>query len=228
MYMIKDMPKLERPRERLLYNGAESLSSYELIAILLRVGSQGESVIELAKSLVNSFVDLSELGNMTVEELSAYKGIGKTKAITILAAVELGKRVLSPQKEKIQISSPANVYEMLKNELSLLKQEVLVVLFLDIKSCLITKKTIFIGSLNQSLVHPREVFMHAIKHASSRIIIVHNHPSGDPTPSAQDVAVTKAFQEAGNLLGVKVMDHIIIGSNSYRSILNYDFQNKRR
>ncbi|MGD9964124.1 MAG: UPF0758 domain-containing protein, partial [Candidatus Izemoplasmatales bacterium] len=128
MYMIKDMPKIERPRERLLYFGQESLSTYELIAILLRVGSQGQSVIELAKDLVNNLNDLSDLKGMTVEELSSYKGIGKTKAITLIAAVELGIRVLNSKKESIQISSPENVYELLKYELSDLKQEVLMVL----------------------------------------------------------------------------------------------------
>lgn len=154
MYMIKDMPKMERPRERLLDFGPESLSTYELLAILLRVGSNGKSVIDLAKSIVNNLNDLSDLKTMTVNELSKFKGIGKTKAITILAAIELGLRVLSPKKEQLQLSSPNNVYEFLKFELSDLKQEVLVVLYLDLKTNLIAKKTLFKGGLNQSLVHP--------------------------------------------------------------------------
>ncbi len=227
MYMIKDMPKIERPRERLLYFGQESLSTYELIAILLRVGSQGQSVIELAKDLVNNLNDLSDLKGMTVEELSSYKGIGKTKAITLIAAIELGTRVLNSKKEGIQISSPENVYELLKYELSDLKQEVLMVLFLDLKSNLIAKKIVFKGSLNQSLVHPREVFKYAVKYSAFQIILVHNHPSGDPNPSNQDIEVTKAFEEAGKLLQINVLDHIIIGKKAYLSIMDYKQKNKR-
>jgi len=227
MYMIKDMPKLERPRERLLFYGVESLSSYELIAILLRVGSNGQSVVDLAKSLVNNLNDLSDLKSMTIDELKQFKGIGKTKAITLLAAIELGKRVLNPQKEKIQISSIENVYELLKYDLAELKQEVLMVLFLDLKFNLISKQTIFKGSLNQSLIHPREVFKYAVKFSAYQIILVHNHPSGDTSPSNQDIEVTKAFEQAGDLLQIKVLDHIIIANNSYLSIKDYN-KNKRR
>lgn len=225
--MIKDMPKLERPRERLLFYGVESLSSYELIAILLRVGSNGQSVVDLAKSLVNNLNDLSDLKSMTIDELKQFKGIGKTKAITLLAAIELGKRVLNPQKEKIQISSIENVYELLKYDLAELKQEVLMVLFLDLKFNLISKQTIFKGSLNQSLIHPREVFKYAVKFSAYQIILVHNHPSGDTSPSNQDIEVTKAFEQAGDLLQIKVLDHIIIANNSYLSIKDYN-KNKRR
>jgi DNA repair protein RadC len=226
--MIKDMPKIERPRERLLMYGSQSLSSYELIAILLRVGSNGQSVIELSKSLVNNLNDLSELKNLTIDELKAFKGIGETKAITLLAAIELGERVLNPRKEKIQIASPENVYELLKYELSDLKQEVLMVLFLDLKTNLIAKKIIFKGSLNQSLVHPREVFRYAVKFSAFQIILVHNHPSGDPNPSSQDLEITKIFEQAGNLLQIKILDHIIIGHNSYLSIMDYNQKNKKR
>lgn len=222
MYLIKDMPKIERPRERLLIQGPQSLNSYELIAILLRVGMQGQSVIELAKSLVNNLNDLSDLKQMTVDELQAFKGIGKTKAITLLAAIELGTRVLNPQKEKIQIASPENVYDLLKHELTDLKQEVLMVVFLDLKMNLIAKQIVFKGSLNQSLVHPREVFKYAVKHSAFQIILVHNHPSGDPTPSPQDIEITRIFEAAGDLLQIKVVDHIIIGRNTFLSIKDYN------
>lgn len=227
MYMIKDMPKLERPRERLLLYGVESLSSYELIAIILRVGSNGQSVIDLAKSLINDLNDLADLKSMTFDELKAFKGIGKTKAVTLMAAIELGKRVLNPTKEKIQIASMENVFELLKHDLVELKQEVLIVLFLDSKFNLISKQTIFKGSLNQSLIHPREVFKYAVKYSAYQIILVHNHPSGDPSPSSQDLEVTKAFEQAGELLQIKVVDHIIIANNSYLSIKDYN-ENKRR
>jgi len=226
MYMIKDMPKLERPRERLLLYGEKSLSTYELIAILLRVGSNGQSVIELAKSLVNNLNDLSDLKHMTVDELKEFKGIGKTKAITILAAIELGQRVLSPSKEKIQIASPENVYDILKYDLKDLKQEVLAVLFLDLKNNLIAKKIIFKGGLNQSLIHPREVFKYAVKFSAYQLILVHNHPSGDVSPSFQDIEITKIFEEAGELLQIKVLDHVIIGGDNYLSIKDYNAKKK--
>ena len=228
MYMIKDMPKLERPRERLLMFGPESLSTYELLAIILRVGSNGQSVIDLAKSLVNNLNDLSDLKTMTIDELRKFKGIGKTKAISILAAIELGFRVINPKKEHMQVSSPDNAFELLKYELADLKQEVLVVLYLDLKTNLIAKKTIFKGGLNQSLVHPREVFKYAVKFSAYQIILVHNHPSGDATPSSQDIEVTKRFIEAGDMLQIKVLDHIIIAGNTYLSIIDYNTKNKRR
>jgi len=227
MYLIKDMPKIERPRERLLNFGPKSLSSYELLAIILRVGNKGQSVIEVAKSLINSLNDLADLKDMTVDELSKFKGIGQTKAITVLAALELGQRVNNPQKDKIPITSPENVYDLLKYELTDLKQEVLMVLFLDLKNNLIAKKIIFKGSLNQSLVHPREVFKYAVKYSAYQIILVHNHPSGDPNPSNQDLEITKIFQEVGNLLQIKVLDHIIIGGNAYLSIIQYDTKKKK-
>ncbi len=227
MYLIKDMPKIERPRERLLHFGPKSLSSYELLAIILRVGNQGQSVIDLAKQLVNSLNNLADLKDMTIDELSQIKGIGKTKAITILAALELGERVNLPNREKTQILSPENVYDLLKYELAALKQEVLIVLFLDLKNNLIAKKTVFKGSLNQSLVHPREVFKYAVKYSAFQIILVHNHPSGDPNPSSHDLEITKIFQDAGKLLQIKVLDHIIIGENAFLSIIQYESNKKK-
>jgi DNA repair protein RadC len=227
MYMIKDMPERERPRERLMMFGPGSLSSYELIAILLRVGSKNQSVIDLSKSLVNNINNLADIKQMTVDELSKFPGIGKTKAITLLAAIELGERVLNTNKDKLPINSPENVFDLLKYEMMSLKQEVLVVLFLDLKTNLIAKKQIFQGGLNQSLIHPREVFKYAVKYSAYQIILVHNHPSGDPIPSSQDLEVTRLFEEAGDLMQIKVLDHIIIGDNCYLSIKDYRHQNKR-
>ncbi len=227
MYMIRDMPEKERPRERLLMFGPTSLSSYELIAILLRVGSKNQSVIDLSKNLVNSINDLSEIRSMTVDELSIFPGIGKTKAITLLAAVELGIRVLNAHKDKITIQSPENVFDLVKYEMMDLKQEVLVALFLDLKTNLIAKKQIFKGSLNQSLIHPREIFKYAVKYSAYQIILVHNHPSGDPNPSSQDLEVTRLLEEAGSLMQIKVLDHIIIGDNCYLSIKDYRHRKKR-
>ncbi len=222
MYTIKDMPRNERPRERLMLLGPKSLSTYELIAILLRIGYRNQSAIDLAKTIINETNDLSELRDKTVKELVKIKGIGNTKAITLLAAIELGERVLKPTPEKSQICSPNDVYQLLKYDMMNLQQEVLVALFLDVKSNLIAKKKIFIGSLNQSLIHPREVFKFAVKYSAYSIILVHNHPSGDPEPSIQDIEVTKRFTEAGNMLQISLLDHVIIAGEKYLSIKEYN------
>ncbi|MBI9009433.1 MAG: DNA repair protein RadC [Tenericutes bacterium] len=221
MYLIKDMPLNERPRERLMLYGAKSLSTYELIAIIFRIGYGKLSAIDLAKMIINETEDISELRNKTVNELSAIKGVGKTKAITLLAAFELGERVLKPRAEYKQVCSPRDVYELLKYDLKDLKQEVLIVLYLDVKTNLIAKKQIFQGSLNQSLIHPREVFKYAVKYSAYSILLVHNHPSGDPEPSIQDLEVTNRFKKIGELLQIQLLDHVIIANDKYLSIKEY-------
>ncbi len=222
MYTIKDMPKNERPRERLLMMGPKSLSTYELIAIIFRFGYQDKSAIDLAKTLVSELNDLSELKTKTVTELAKIKGIGETKAISLLAAIELGERVLKHNNEEKCIASPNEVFELLKYDLMDLRQEVLIALYLDVKTNLIAKKQIFIGSLNQSLIHPREVFKYAVKYSAYSIILVHNHPSGDPEPSNHDLEVTKRFHEIGKLLQIELLDHIIIAKDRYLSIKEYN------
>jgi DNA repair protein RadC len=221
MYMIKDLPLEERPRERFIKFGPKSLSTSELIAIIIRIGYKDKSAVELGKIIINSLNNIEDLRDKSVKELSTIRGVGFTKAITLLAAIELGERVLSSKHEKIIINSPSDVYELLKYDLLHLKQEVLYVLFLDVKTNLIAKKQIFVGSLNQSLIHPREVFKYAVKYSAYAIILVHNHPSGDPEPSLQDIEVTKKFIEAGDLLQIEVLDHIIIADNLYLSIKDY-------
>lgn len=227
MYKVKDMPFYERPRERLMEVGAENLSTYELIAILIRTGSTKQSAIEISKSILYETNQLLDLKQKTIAELSEIHGIGKTKAITLLAAIELGKRVLNSNNDFIKISNPVDVFNLLKNEFMGLKQEVLYVLFLDLKTNLIAKKQIFIGSLNQSLIHPREVYKYAVKYSAFQIIMVHNHPSGDPAPSYQDIEVTKRFIEIGKLLQIEVIDHIIIAQNRYLSIMDEIGINKK-
>lgn len=225
MYMIKDMPSYERPRERLMAYGAASLNTYELLAIILRVGTVKESAIDVSRKLVSDLSNLNELRDKTIHELTKVKGIGKTKAITIMAALELGKRVLENKTDKIQVSSPEIVFELLNYELKDLKQEVLIALYLDLKTNLIAKKEVFRGSLNQSLVHPREIFKYAVKYSAYQIILVHNHPSGDPYPSKQDIEMTNAIEKAGRLLQINLLDHIIIGDNNYLSINAYKERN---
>lgn len=222
LYTIKDMPSEERPRERLMKLGAKSLSTYELIAIIFRFGYGDQTAIDLAKTLISQLDHLEDLRYKTVAELASIKGIGTTKAISLLAAIELGERVLNAHTEAVTISSPGDVYQLLKYDMQGLKQEVLVTLFLDVKTTLIAKKQLFIGSLNQSLIHPREVFKYAVKHSAYSIILVHNHPSGDPEPSKQDLEVTKRFVEAGKMLQIELLDHIIIAGNNYLSIKEYN------
>lgn len=221
MYFIKDMPKFERPRERLLKFGAESLNTYELLAIILRIGTKHDSVIEVSKHLVNALNQLSDLKDMTIGEMIKIPGIGQTKAIMIKAALELGKRVSEERVETMQITSPKIVYDLLNYDLRDLKQEVLIVLYLDLKTNLIAKKEVFRGSLNQSLVHPREIFKYAVKYSAYQILLVHNHPSGDPTPSKQDIALTKAIKNAGKMIQIQLLDHIIIGKDKYLSLNNF-------
>lgn len=228
MYMIKDMPNYERPRERFMAYGASQLNTYELLAIILRVGSQNESVIDLSRRLIKEVSHIDALRDMTLNELIQFKGIGQAKAITILSAIELGKRVLENTHEKIQISSPKIVFDLLGYDLKNLKQEVLIALYLDLKSNLIAKKEIFRGSLNQSLVHPREIFKYAVKFSAYQLILVHNHPSGDPYPSKQDIEMTKAIENAGKMLQIHLLDHIIIGDNNYLSINAYKDKNISR
>lgn len=222
MYLIKDMPEFERPRERLIRLGAKSLSTYELIAIIFRFGYKELSAIDLAKLIISKTNSLSDLRDKTISEISSIKGIGKTKAISLLAAIELGERVLNESTEIIQICSPNDVFNLLKYDVKDLKQEVLIALFLDVKTNLIAKEKIFVGSLNQSLIHPREVFKYAVKYSAFSIILVHNHPSKDISPSKQDLEVTKQFIEAGELLKIEVLDHVIIAGNNYLSIKEYN------
>ncbi len=219
MYMIKDMPLDERPRERLAHYGAGALSNEELIAILFRTGSAEKSVIDVAKSLVYSLAEIGELGDKTLTELADFHGVGIAKASTVLAALELGKRVLDAPVAKTRIATPYDAFMFLKNDLAGLKQETLVALYLDIKGNLIAKRTVFIGGLNQSMVHPREVFKYAVKYSAFQIILAHNHPSGDTRPSYEDIEVTKTFVKIGEMMQIKITDHLVITADDYVSIL---------
>ncbi len=219
MYMIKDMPTTERPRERLKAYGAGVLSLAELIAIVLSSGSKDMSVIEIARQIVNDTSEIIELKDKTVAELARIRGVGEVKAIKLLGAIELGRRVYQEIADKSEIRSPSDVYRLLKDEVAGMKQEVLFALFLDLKMKLIAKKQIFVGSLNQSLIHPREVFKYAVKNSAYQVILAHNHPSGDPEPSEQDIVVTKRFITAGEMLQIPIVDHVVIGREKYISII---------
>ncbi len=222
---IKNMPASEQPREKLLNNGVESLSNAELIAILLATGTKEITAINLAENILNYSNDgIRYLTETTVEELSNIRGMGLAKSAQLIAAVELGKRIaLTTKVNNYRIKSPMDVSSLLMEELRYKKKEYFNILLLNTKHELISIENISIGSLNASIVHPREVFQRAIKRSSSSIILVHNHPSGDPSPSNEDIKITKRLQEAGSIIGIEVLDHIIIGDGTYCSLKEREF-----
>ncbi|MED3908021.1 DNA repair protein RadC [Peribacillus simplex] len=217
--LIRDYPKEERPRERFLQDGPQSLSNQELLALLLRTGSREESVLQLSGRLINSFKGLRLLKEASVEELTVIKGIGEAKAIQILASVELGRRINNlNDQDRYVIRSPEDGANYCMEEMRFLSQEHFVCLYLNTKNQVLQKTTVFIGSLNASIVHPREVFKEAFKRSAASIICLHNHPSGDPSPSREDIEVTKRLVKCGKIIGIEVLDHIIIGEHKYVSL----------
>jgi len=217
--MIKDLPVEERPRERMILFGPESMSNAELLAIILRTGSNGVPVQRLSEQVLSKFDGLHGLLNSTLEEITSIKGIGSAKAVQIMAAIELGRRIARHKRgNTYTIKTPADVADYLMDELRHLKQEVFVSLYLNTKNQIIGYERITMGSLNSSIVHPREIFKGALKRSSAAIICVHNHPSGDPSPSREDIEVTKRLVNAGQILGIEVLDHVIIGDNTYYSL----------
>jgi DNA repair protein RadC len=216
---MKNVPYYDRPRERLLREGAAYLSDTELIAIMLRTGREQETVFQLAQRLLATFGDIGELAQASHAELTRIKGVGTVKAVELQAAFELGRRVaLSSPEKRTTIRLPRDVAKLMLPEMRHLTQEHFVCLFLNTKNHVIGKQTIFVGSLDASIVHPREVFKEAIRRSSASVICLHNHPSGDPTPSREDIAVTRTLQEAGELIGISLLDHIIIGDGSFVSL----------
>jgi len=219
MYLVKEMPMTERPRERLIESGASSLSNEELLAILLRTGRKDLSVLELAKNVLYHLESLEDLKRITVLELLQINGIKIAKATTVVAAIELGKRLSNLHKiEKISVKSAFDVYHLLYQDLTHLEQEHFICLYLNTKSELIKKETIYIGTINQTLIHPREIFKHAIKLSAAAIIFAHNHPSGDSTPSKADFQATTSLMGSSAIMGIDVIDHIVIGNHEYYSL----------
>ncbi|MFD2133678.1 DNA repair protein RadC [Pseudogracilibacillus auburnensis] len=216
---MKDVPKEERPRERLLTFGESHLSNQEILAILIGSGTKTESVMDLSNRLIMHFEGLKLLSEATIEELTAIKGIGTAKGVVLLAAIELGKRIQQYKpEERFIIRSPEDGAEYVMEEMRNLKQEHLVVLFLNTKNQIIHRQTIFIGSLNASIVHPREIYREAVKRSAASIICAHNHPSGDPTPSQEDIHVTRRLVEAGKMMGIELLDHLVIGNDIFISL----------
>ncbi|MFS0646748.1 DNA repair protein RadC [Siminovitchia sp. 179-K 8D1 HS] len=217
--MIKDFPVEDRPRERLIHHGPASLSNQELLAILLRTGTKSESVLQLANRLLTQFDGLLWLKEAALEEIMGIKGIGQAKAVQIAAAVELGRRISNlSYDDRYVIRSPEDGANYVMNDMRFLTQEHFVCLYLNTKNQVLHRQTIFIGSLNASIVHPREVFKEAFRRSAASIICLHNHPSGDPSPSREDIEVTKRLVECGKIIGIEILDHLIIGDNQYVSM----------
>lgn len=216
---IQEVPKQSQPRERLLAYGEKALSDHELLAIILRTGTKEENVLQLSMKLLNIFGGLSELKQASISEFQMIKGIGPTKAVELKAAIEFGLRVSqsSIPKQGI-ITSTRTAGEWLLNEMKDLHQEHLVTLFLNTKNEIIKKRTIFIGTVNSSVAHPREIFKEAVKYPTARIIIAHNHPSGDTEPSQADLLFTKRMISCGEMMGIELLDHLIIGHGEYLSL----------
>lgn len=220
LYSIQKLPEEERPRERLLRHGPEAMATSELIAIILGSGMQGIPVLQLAQEIVQRFENLKQLSEATIEELCQIKGLGKAKALQVKAAFSLGLRAARQNAvaPKYRIENPIHAYHLVKEELEREKRELFIAILLDVKGCVICQQVISIGTLSNTLVHPREVFYPAIRHNAASMIVVHNHPSGDPTPSKQDFDITKTLIAAGALMGIPVNDHIIVGEQNYISL----------
>ncbi len=224
MASLRSLPLEERPRERLLRDGVEALSIPELIAIVLGSGTQGKSVLELAQEIFSHFGSLDKLLSATVVELMEIKGVGRAKAIQLKAVFGIaskGKKINAI--EKFPILSPLEAYVLVKGEIAEEKREIMMVLLRDIRGRLIHRESVAIGTLSQILIHPREVFHLAVRYKAYSMIIAHNHPSGDPTPSEADLEVTRAMIQSGRVMGIGLDDHLIVCRDAFTSLQERGF-----
>lgn len=218
-YTIKELPVSERPREKLVNYGVKSLSNTELIALIIRTGHRDDTALDVAQRILSlDEKGLSHLSNISLVELTKIKGIGACKASQILASIEIGKRINRwSAEEKIKVTSPEVLVNLVSDKMRFLNKEHFDIAILDTKNQILAIENISIGTLNASIVHPRDVFYAAINRSANSIILIHNHPSGDPYPSSEDINITQRLVEAGDLIGIKVLDHIIIGDNRHVS-----------
>ncbi len=216
---VKDIPQMERPRERLIEYGKENLSNEELLSIILKSGNGKKSVKEISLDLLNEFGGIENLKDATKEQLQKIKGIGLVQALTILSVIEIGKRIFvnASSKDKMILNTSSSIYQYMKYQLLDKKQEYFYCLYLNTKKELIERKLLFMGTVNRSVVHPREVFKHAYLCSASGIVCIHNHPSGDVLPSQEDIRLTNSLVELGYVNGIPILDHIIMGNDQYYS-----------
>lgn len=218
MIEFKKIPNMDKPRERLVKYGAENLSNEELISIIIKTGSKRYSVKEVALKLLEQIGDISKLKDIGINSITKIDGIGRVKAIELKAAIELGKRVyVNKNDNNTYIKVSSDVYEYIKEDVVFKQQEYFYCLYLDTKNKVIAKKCLFVGTLNNSTVHPREIFKEAYLLSANKIICIHNHPSGDVTPSKEDINITRKIYEISIIHGIELLDHVIIGNNCYYS-----------
>lgn len=223
--MVRDLPKEERPREKLIQRGAASLSDTELLAILLRTGTSSVSVLHLAEEVLAKYQDkgLVSIMNISPQEIASVHGVGLAKAATIVAAVELGRRLSTRAAQKLEkIEGPEDVARYASPLLRFEQKEHFLVILLDVRNRVLAMPTISIGSLTASVAHPREIFREAIRYSAANMILIHNHPSGDSTPSREDIQITKQMMKAGEIMGIPVLDHIIIAGDGFLSLKEAD------
>ncbi|MBU1205652.1 MAG: DNA repair protein RadC [bacterium] len=217
-FTVRDLPRSERPRERLQRFGPEALSAQELLALVIGRGIPKKSVLNIAQELLARFGNIKAISQATIEELSEIKGIGLAKAAQIKACFELGRREdLEPEFKNYDIKDPEAVVKAIRTSIKDKAKEHFKLILLNPRNKIIGISTISIGTLNASLVHPREVFKDAIVHSAASVVLAHNHPSGDPEPSEDDLKITKKLVDSGKILGIEVIDHIIIGKNNFCS-----------
>lgn len=217
--IMKLLPKQEMPRERLLKYGVENLSNVELLSLLLKTGTKEKPVQEVAMDILSSYQTISSLQSTTLTKLCDIKGVGMAKAMELLGAIELGKRIFLEQEEKkeFKFTKPEHIYKQFKHLFYHKKQEYFYCLYFNNKQQLIERKLLFMGTINQSLVHPREIFKEAYLSSASSIVCIHNHPSGDITPSREDIRLTKSLKEIGKIQGIPIVDHLIFTDDGYYS-----------
>ena len=219
MINFKNIPESDKPRERLYQYGSENLSDEELISIILKTGTKGMSVKEVSLKLLENVGDIKRLKDIGINTLMRINGIGRVKAIEIKAAIELGRRIYIENNKLsgVILNNSLKIYEYFKDLVGNKKQEYFYTVYVDTKGRYIDKKCLFVGTINNSIVHPREIFKEAYLLSANGIICIHNHPSGDPTPSKEDVVITRKIKEIAMIHGIRLVDHLIVGVNSYYS-----------
>ena len=219
--MVRDLPKEVRPREKLLQCGASALSDTELLAMLLRTGTTSKSVLHLAEDVLAQYKDkgLAAVIHMSPQEIASIHGVGLAKAATVVAAVELGRRLSERAAQTIEkVEGPEDVARYVIPSLRFEQKEHFLAMFLDIRNRILALSTISVGSLTASIAHPREVFREAIRYSAAGVILVHNHPSGDPAPSREDIQLTKQMMKAGEIMGIPVLDHVVVAGENFLSL----------
>ncbi|MBQ8590326.1 MAG: DNA repair protein RadC [Firmicutes bacterium] len=221
---LKQWPACERPREKLMRYGVKSLSNAELLALIVRTGTRGDTALSLAEAILAQEQGISSLGSMEPEDFRKIRGIGEATACTLTAAVELGKRIAAvPKRERISIDNSKQMADLFMEQMRFLEKELFQVVILNTKNEILAIENVSVGNLNSSIATPREVFHNAVRKSASAVILAHNHPSGNPEPSDADILLTDRMIEAGNILGIRVLDHIIIGDGIYVSMKEREY-----